>query len=466
MKETTFALIFLTFFTLSAQLENPPNFVVIFCDDLGYGDIGSFGHPIIKTPNIDRMTVEGQKWTQFYVADPVCTPSRAALLTGRYPIRNGMTSSKRHVLFPDSPNGLPLEELTIAEILKPQGYASAAIGKWHLGHLPKFLPKQQGFDYYYGIPYSNDMDSNQWSEYLKRSEDPEYFSNTEFFNVPLIENNKEIERPANQATITKRYTEKAVHFIEQNKSKPFFLYLAHSMPHIPLFASKEFRGRSKSSLYVDVIEEIDWSVGEVLKALEENQLDKNTIVVFTSDNGPWLRFKTHGGSAGPLRAGKGTTFEGGQRVPTVFWGPNIVASGVIDQMGATLDLLPTFAAMSGAEVPTDRKMDGHNLYQVLTKKLESPRKDFYYWAFAELHGYRNQQYKIHIKQREVINYGRPTIILDHPELYNLKADISEKYDVSEIFPEVVIDMLSSIDSHLQDLADAIPDQLADRIIQE
>ena len=466
MKETTFTLIFLTFFTLSAQLENPPNFVVIFCDDLGYGDIGSFGHPIIKTPNIDRMTVEGQKWTQFYVADPVCTPSRAALLTGRYPIRNGMTSSKRHVLFPDSPNGLPLEELTIAEILKPQGYASAAIGKWHLGHLPKFLPKQQGFDYYYGIPYSNDMDSNQWSEYLKRSEDPEYFSNTEFFNVPLIENNKEIERPANQATITKRYTEKAVHFIEQNKSKPFFLYLAHSMPHIPLFASKEFRGRSKSSLYVDVIEEIDWSVGEVLKALEENQLDKNTIVVFTSDNGPWLRFKTHGGSAGPLRAGKGTTFEGGQRVPTVFWGPNIVASGVIDQMGATLDLLPTFAAMSGAEVPTDRKMDGHNLYQVLTKKLESPRKDFYYWAFAELHGYRNQQYKVHIKQREVINYGRPTIILDHPELYNLKADISEKYDVSEIFPEVVIDMLSSIDSHLQDVADAIPDQLADRIIQE
>lgn len=466
MKETTFALIFLTFFTLSAQLENPPNFVVIFCDDLGYGDIGSFGHPIIKTPNIDRMTVEGQKWTQFYVADPVCTPSRAALLTGRYPIRNGMTSSKRHVLFPDSPNGLPLEELTIAEILKPQGYASAAIGKWHLGHLPKFLPKQQGFDYYYGIPYSNDMDSNQWSEYLKRSEDPEYFSNTEFFNVPLIENNKEIERPANQATITKRYTEKAVHFIEQNKSKPFFLYLAHSMPHIPLFASKEFRGRSKSSLYVDVIEEIDWSVGEVLKALEENQLDKNTIVVFTSDNGPWLRFKTHGGSAGPLRAGKGTTFEGGQRVPTVFWGPNIVASGVIDQMGATLDLLPTFAAMSGAEVPTDRKMDGHNLYQVLTKKLESPRKDFYYWAFAELHGYRNQQYKIHIKQREVINYGRPTIILDHPELYNLKADISEKYDVSEIFPEVVIDMLSSIDSHLQDVADAVPDQLADRIIKE
>ena len=377
MKNITFALFFLTFFTLSGQWENPPNFVVVFCDDLGYGDIGSFGHPIIQTPNIDRMAVAGQKWTQFYVADPVCTPSRAALLTGRYPIRNGMTSSKRHVLFPDSPNGLPLEELTIAEVLKTRGDATAAIGKWHLGHLPEFLPEQQGFDYYYGIPYSNDMDSDQWGEYLKRSEDPDYFSKTEFFNVPLIENTRVIERPADQTTITKRYTEKAVQFIEKNKAQPFFLYLAHSMPHIPLFVSEEFRGRSKTSLYVDVIEEIDWSVGEVLKALEKNNLDKNTVVVFTSDNGPWLLFKTHGGSAGPLRAGKGTTFEGGQRVPTVFWGPGIVSPGVIDQMGATLDLLPTFASLSGAKIPTDRKIDGHDLSKVLTQKSESPRKEFF-----------------------------------------------------------------------------------------
>ena len=216
---------------LSAQSENPhPILWLFFADDLGYGDIGSFGHPIIQTPNIDRMAVAGQKWTQFYVADPVCTPSRAGLLTGRYPIRNGMTSSKRHVLFPDSPNGLPLEELTIAEVLKTRGYATAAIGKWHLGHLPEFLPEQQGFDYYYGIPYSNDMDSDQWGEYLKRSEDPDYFSKTEFFNVPLIENTRVIERPADQTTITKRYTEKAIQFIEQNKAQPFFLYLAHSMP--------------------------------------------------------------------------------------------------------------------------------------------------------------------------------------------------------------------------------------------
>ena len=463
MKKGIFVLFFLTFFTLLAQPDRPPNFVVIFCDDLGYGDIGSFGHPIIQTPNIDRMVVQGQKWTQFYVADPVCTPSRAALLTGRYPIRNGMTSSKRHVLFPDSPNGLPLEELTIAEILKPQGYSSAAIGKWHLGHLPKFLPQQQGFDYYYGIPYSNDMDSDQWGKYLKLSQDPNYFSKTEFFNVPLIENTQVIERPADQTTITKRYTQKAIQFIEQSKSKPFFLYLAHSMPHIPLFASEEFKGRSKSSLYVDVIEEIDWSVGEILKVIEKNKLDQNTIVVFTSDNGPWLLFKTHGGSAGPLRAGKGTTFEGGQRVPTVFWAPGIVKSGVIDQMGATLDLLPTFASLAGAQIPSDRKMDGYDLSKVLTKKSESPRKDFYYWAFAELHAYRNQYYKIHLKQREIIHYGRPTIVLDEPELYDLRADISEKHNVANTHPEVVSSFTEKMQLHLKDIGDALPDQLEGRL---
>ena len=466
MKNGIFALIFFSFFTLSAQSEDPPNFVVILCDDLGYGDIGSFGHPIIQTPNIDRMAVEGQKWTQFYVADPVCTPSRAGLLTGRYPIRNGMTSSKRHVFFPDSPNGLPLEEITIAEVLKTRSYATAAIGKWHLGHLPKYLPQQQGFDYYFGIPYSNDMDSDQWGKYLKEAEDPDYFSKTEFFNVPLIENTQVIERPADQTTITKRYTQKAVQFIEQNKDQPFFLYLAHSMPHIPLFVSEKFRGRSKASLYVDVIEEIDWSVGEVLKTLEKNQLDQNTIVVFTSDNGPWLLFKTHGGSAGPLRAGKGTTFEGGQRVPTVFWGPGMVSPGVINQMGATLDLLPTFARLSGAQIPTDRKMDGYDLSQVLTQKAASPRKDFYYWAFAELHGYRNEQYKIHIKQREAIHYGRKTIVLERPELYDLQADISEKHDLADSSPEILSDLLGTMDLHLKDVADAIPDQLADRMPKE
>ncbi len=462
-----FLLVLCPFNTLLAQSKYPPNFVVVFCDDLGYGDIGTFGNPIIRTPNIDKMAQEGQKWTQFYVADPVCTSSRAALLTGRYPIRNGMTSSKRHVFFPDSSNGLPHEEVTIAEMLKERGYTSATIGKWHLGHLPKFLPQSQGFDYYYGIPYSNDMDalSNNWDIYLKKSRDPNYYSETKFFNVPLIENTKVIERPADQTNIITRYTEKALEFIEKNKNSPFFLYLAHSMPHMPIFASEEFRGRSKASLYTDVIEEIDWSVGEIINVLKKNNLDQNTIVVFTSDNGPWLLFKTHGGSAGPLRAGKGTTFEGGQRVPTVFWGPGIVNPGRVNDLGSTLDLINTFANLSGGQIPSDRKMDGHDLSKVLTEKSDSPRKDFYYWAFAELHAYRNQRYKVHLKQREVIHYGRPTIILDEPELYDLRADISEKHNVANTFPEIVSYFKEKMQLHLEDVEDSLPDQLVDRITE-
>ncbi|MEE2723197.1 MAG: sulfatase [Bacteroidota bacterium] len=462
-----FLLIFKTAFLFS-QSNDKPNFVIIFCDDLGYGDIGVFGSPIIRTPNIDMMANQGQKWTQFYVADPVCTPSRAALMTGRYPIRSGMTSSKRAVLFPDSANGLKQEEVTIAEVLKDQGYSTGAVGKWHLGHLPKFLPLQQGFDSYYGIPYSNDMVNNGFTGHVYRKNilDPYFQAPAIRFNVALVENTIEIERPVDQTTITKRYTEKAVEFIEKNKNQPFFLYLAHSMPHIPLFASKEFLGKSEASLYVDVIEEIDWSVGQVIDALKRNNLDENTVVVFSSDNGPWLSFEIHGGSAGPLRAGKGTTFEGGQRVPTVFWGPGIVKPGVINQIGSTLDLINTFASLSGGKVPEDRKMDGYDLSKVLTEKAVSPRKDFYYWGFAQLHGYRTEQFKLHIKQREPVHYGRPTIILDSPELYNLRSDFSEKYDVSSNHPGVVKEMIDKIEKHLKDVEGSTPDQLVDRLPKE
>ena len=318
----------------SAQVtaENrPPNFIVIFCDDLGYGDLSCFGNPSIKTPHLDKMASEGQKWTQFYVGDPVCTPSRAALMTGRYPIRNGMTSARRVVLFPNSAGGLPPSEITIAEVLKQKKYATATVGKWHLGHLPKYLPTNQGFDSYWGIPYSNDMDAVDWSKYKKKCDDPNWYPDIKNYNVPLMDGEKIIERPADQNTITKRYTEKSIEFIKSNKDKPFFLYLAHSLPHIPLFCAPEFRGKSKGSLYGDVIEEIDWSVGQVLDAVRKEGLLDNTVVVFSSDNGPWLSFKTHGGSAGPLRAGKGTTFEGGQRVPTIFWGPGIVKPGTVTE---------------------------------------------------------------------------------------------------------------------------------------
>ena len=284
------------------------NFVVIFTDDQGYGDMSCNGHPTIHTPHLDRMAYEGQKWTQFYSAAPVCTPSRAALMTGRLPVRSGMASSKRVVLFPNSAGGLPQSEITVAEVLKGAGYKTAMVGKWHMGHLPKHLPITQGFDSYYGIPYSNDMDRDpsvkgNWVTTGKSSP-------WSVYHVPLLRDAEVIERPVNQSTITRRYTQEAVKFIKDNKEKPFFLYLAHSMPHIPLYRSKKFEGKSLNGIYGDVISEIDWSVGQVLNTLRRQKLDKKTIVLFTSDNGPWEVFKTHGGSAGLLRGAKGGTREG------------------------------------------------------------------------------------------------------------------------------------------------------------
>lgn len=454
----------MAFTPLCAQQSRLPNFVIIFTDDLGYGDLSCFGNPTIKTPNLDRMAAEGQKWTQFYVADPVCTPSRAGLMTGRYPYRNGMSSPKRVVLFPDSDGGLPPSEVTIAELLKQKDYATAAIGKWHLGHLPPFLPTRQGFDYYYGIPYSNDMDFVQGSPgyWAHATKDPNFLADISSYNVPLLENETEIERPADQNTITRRYTEKSVEFIKAHQDEPFFLYLAHNLPHIPLFAHPDFLGSSKRGLYGDVIQEIDWSVGQILQTLETLELAQHTIVVFSSDNGPWLAFRTHGGSAGPLRAGKGTTFEGGQRVPTIFWGPGHVKPGIVHDMGATLDLINTFAALSGTQVPTDRKMDGYDLSPVLTGRGSSPRQEFFYWTRGVLHAVRSGSWKLHVLQREAVNYGK-VIELEQPELYEVETDISEAYDRAADKPEIVARLQALIQAHLADMSDALPDNLAGRI---
>ena len=291
-------------FALSARAdETKPNIIIIYADDLGYGDLSCYGHPTIATPNLDRLAAEGQRWTNFYSAACVCTPSRAALMSGRLPIRTGMCSDRRRVLFPDSAGGLPPTEVTIAEVLKPAGYATAAVGKWHLGHLPQYLPTSQGFDSYFGIPYSNDMD--RLPEYRKMKREATFNPKVKYFNVPLMRNEEIVERPADQTTITRRYTDETIRFVKANKDRPFFCYLAHNLPHVPLFCSDEFRDRSLRGLYGDVVEEIDAGIGRIVETLKDLKIDDRTMVFFSSDNGPWLVYREHGGSAGLLRGGKG-----------------------------------------------------------------------------------------------------------------------------------------------------------------
>lgn len=420
-----------------------PNVVIIFCDDLGYGDLGCFGHPTIRTPNLDRMAREGQKWTSFYVAASVCTPSRAGLMTGRLPIRTGMCSDRRRVLFPDSAGGLQPEEVTIAEVLKGRGYATACVGKWHLGHLPQYLPTRQGFDSYLGIPYSNDMDRVADSP---RGREAFWNPKFEYWNVPLMRNEKTVERPTDQNTITRRYTEEAVRFIRANKDGPFFVYLAHSMPHVPLFASGDFKGRSPRGLFGDVVEEIDWSVGRVLDTLRELDLDKNTLVAFTSDNGPWLIFNEHGGSAGLLRDGKGSTWEGGMREPTLFWWPGTIPPGVVTDIGSTLDLLPTCAKLAGAELPADLVLDGMDISPALLGTGKSPRDEMFFYRGVQLYAVRKGPFKAHFITRPAYGRGKP-VRHDPPELYHLEHDPSEKYNVAEKHPEVIAEIRKLAEAH-------------------
>lgn len=434
---TILLLLALNAFGGAAQSPAPPNLVIIFADDLGYGDLACYGHPTIRTPNLDRMAEEGMRFTQFYAAASVCTPSRAALLTGRYPVRTGMVQGMipGRVLFPNSKTGLPPEEVTVAEVLKERDYATMAVGKWHLGHLPEFLPTTQGFDGYYGIPYSNDMDY-----VAPRDGKPGYW------NVPLMHDTSIVERPAEQTTLTRRYTEESIRFIRENAERPFFLYLAHTMPHIPLFASPEFTGASARGLYGDVVEEIDWSVGEILKTLQEKGLEERTLVVFTSDNGPWLVQKANGGSAGLLREGKGTTWEGGMREPMIAWWPGTIPAGrTSDELATTMDLLPTAAALAGAALP-GRPLDGYDLLPLLRGEVASPRKFFAYYRGDQLFAARYGHWKAHFITQTAYP-DEPVVVHDPPLLYHLEHDPSEQYDVSAQHPEVIEAIGELVEEH-------------------
>lgn len=433
-----------SFVQFADAAERPPNIVIIFADDLGYGDLACYGHPTIRTPNLDRMAAEGMRFTQFYSASSVCTPSRAALMTGRLPIRNGMCSDTRRVLFPDSAGGLPSNEITIAEALKQRGYATACIGKWHLGHLPEFLPTQNGFDSYFGIPYSNDMDRAPDS---KKGRAAFLKPKIEYWNVPLMRDEQIVERPADQRTITRRYTEEAVKVIRQNRTKPFLIYLAHSLPHVPLFASNAFLGTSPRGLFGDVIEEIDWSVGRILETLRSEGLDQNTLVFFTSDNGPWLAYNEHGGSAGLLREGKGMTWDGGMREPCIVWWPSKIRPGTVTQgLASTMDIFTTSLRVAGGSMPDDRIVDGVDMTPILFGSGKSNRDTVFYYRGTRIYAVRKGPFKAHYITQPAYRPGKAEKH-DPPILYNLEHDVSERFDVAEKRPDVLKVIAEEVSKH-------------------
>jgi arylsulfatase A-like enzyme len=428
----------------------PPNVVLIYADDMGYGDLCCYGARGGHTPNLDRMAREGVRFTDFYVAQAVCSASRAALLTGCYPNRVGILGA----LGPNSKVGLGDRDKTIADVLKTRGYATAIYGKWHLGHQEKFLPTRHGFDHYFGLPYSNDM----WPRHPDRK--------AQYPALPLLEGEKVVETNPDQTRLTTWYTERAVAFIEKNRDRPFFLYLPHSMPHVPLHVSDRHRGKSKLGLYGDVIMEVDWSVGQVLAALKRHGLDGNTLVMFASDNGPWLSYGEHAGKAGLLREGKGTSWEGGVRVPFIVRWPGHIPAGLVQRAPAmTIDVLPTLAGLAGANLP-DQKIDGKDVWPLLSgqKGAKCPHEALYFYWGRELQAVRSSKWKLHLPH----DYpslagttsgkgGKPATYKQMKTplaLYDLEKDSGEKDNVAGEHPDVVKRLQGFVDRARKDLGDS------------
>lgn len=434
-----------------SEKTKAPNIVIIFADDMGYGDLGSYGATGWETPNLDQLAADGTKFTQFYVPHAVCSASRAALLTGAYANRLEIFGALDH----SAKHGLNPEETTIAEMLKTKGYSTGIVGKWHLGHQPEFLPSKQGFDSYFGLPYSNDM----WPHH---PETKNYYP-----PLPLYEGDSVIQILDDQSQLTTWYTEKAVSFIEENQEKPFFLYLAHSMPHVPLFVSEKFKGKSEQGMYGDVMMEIDWSVGQVRAKLKELGLEENTLIIFTSDNGPWLSYGGHAGTTGGLRAGKGTSLDGGIRVPAIFtWPGQIPAGKVQDQAAMTIDVFPTIASLTESNLP-DLKIDGRNIWPLLQGEKMDDKPYYAYYNQNELQAVIYGKWKVVYPHRyriipegtELRNDGFPVNYLyldfEKTELYDLEKDPAESTDVKDQFPEIMAQMDSLANIARGDMGDKL-----------
>lgn len=430
-----------------------PNFIVILTDDQGYGDLGCFNPTVAgDTPNLDRMAAQGIKLNSFYAA-PFCAPSRAQIMTGSYHSRVSHSFNP----MPHANSGLHPDEITVAELLKTANYSTKIIGKWHLGDHKEFLPTRQGFDEFFGIPYSNDMwpyycaakgNHPRLLEQRERAKKMGYskIKSYQFPDMPLMRNEKAIEINPDQTQLTKRYTAEALKFIERNKEKPFFLYLAHAMPHVPLYVSDQFKGKSKRGLYGDVTMEIDWSCGEIVNKLKELNLDKDTMIIYTSDNGPWLKYKADGGSNGPLREGKGSTWEGGMRVPTIaYWPSHIPPGQESDLMLSNIDILPTFAKLAGVGLPQDRTIDGHDIMPLLRGEVSVSPHQYIHYQKIGYEGIRNNRYKLVMKKAKK---GKMSPV----GLYDLKNDIGEKKNIIKSHPEIADELNKAAQKFYTELA--------------